>query len=286
MRRISTATLQPPADWATDAQDALTEVEKLAIAPRRQRNAEIERHATKTWRALKELLAALSFDKCWYCEIRQDRSLKDVDHFRPKGKVLGLSSHPGYWWLAFDVDNYRFSCNLCNRRTTDSHTGLKGGKHEQFPIFDESKRAKSKQEDYRLEEPMLLDPLVPSDPGLLTWQVNGDPAPRFTAAQNQRFHDRAAVSIRVYHLDHHKLRIRRRKIYNDLKLLVQEGDLIYAQAATGQPFLQASIDRVTQSIIEMINDAAELSASATQYLLEFRLEQTSRTWLDLVISSA
>lgn len=286
MRRISTSTLEPPPGWETDAANALSAVEKLANATRHQRNAEIERYAAKTWRALKELLAALSYDKCWYCEIRQDRSLTDIDHFRPKGKVLGLASHPGYWWLAFDIDNYRYCCNLCNRRTTDSQTRLKGGKHEQFPIYDESNRAKSNQDDYRLEKPMLLDPLVPSDPGLLTWQINGDPAPRFSVAQNQLFHDRAKISIRVYHLDHHKLRLRRKKVYNRLKLLVNEGDLLYAKAVSNQPVLQESLDHVTNDLIEMINDAAELSAAATQYLLELREQDARRTWLDLVISSA
>ena len=61
---------------------------------RADRNAEIEAQAAKTWRATKELLAALSYDKCWYCESRQDRSLGAVDHFRPKGRLEDDKTHP------------------------------------------------------------------------------------------------------------------------------------------------------------------------------------------------
>ena len=49
------------------------------------------------------------------------------------------------------------------------------------------------------------------------------------------WNERAAVSIAVYHLNHYKLRRRRRGIYNDLKLLIQEGDLLYDKAVTNQP---------------------------------------------------
>ena len=90
MRVIRTDKLLLPTGWEADAAAALAKVVKLATASSTDRNAEIERHAAKTWRALKELLAALSHDKCWYCESRQDRSLGAVDHFRPKGRLEEL----------------------------------------------------------------------------------------------------------------------------------------------------------------------------------------------------
>lgn len=285
MRRIPTDNFELPTGWQADATAALAEVQKFAAASRKDRNEEIERHAPKTWRALKHKLMDLSKDKCWYCEIRQDRSLGEVDHFRPKGKVFGLPNHPGYWWLAFESTNFRYSCNFCNRRTVDRQTSRTGGKHEQFPIESEATRALKPGDNHDLEKPLLLDPLRPGDPGMLTWQINGDPAPRFPL--NKLWLDKADTSIAVYHLHHYKIRRRRRKIYNDLKLLVKEGDALYGKAALGQTVQQESLDRLTSSIIEMIGEAAELSAAANQYLMEFKMEDPAkRTWIDAVVSAA
>ena len=250
------------------------------------RNAEIERQAAKTWRALKELLAALSYDKCWYCESRQDRSLGAVDHFRPKGRLEDDKTHPGYWWLAFEVENYRYTCTLCNSRTTDSRTGTVGGKQDQFPIWDDRKRAKKHGDDFTKEDPKLLDPLIAADTALLTWQVSGSPAPTYGPTQNQKWNAMATLSIAVYHLDHHKLRLARRKIYNALKVLIKEGDILFGKAAAGQRFVRDSLRRVVDSITKLICDEAEYSAAAMQYLTEFRTGESKRKWLDTVVRVA
>ena len=38
----------------------------------------------------------------------------DVEHFRPKGKLSENNQHGGYWWLAYEFDNYVLSCRTCN----------------------------------------------------------------------------------------------------------------------------------------------------------------------------
>src|SRR5690348_4134281 len=182
MRHIPIQDLCVPEGWHNDAAAALAAVQAHADSERSVRNAEIERHAQKTWRAMKDALMDLSHDKCWYCEIRQDRSLGAVDHYRPKGKVDGLPTHPGYWWLAFKESNYRFTCTLCNSATTDRTTRTVGGKREQFPIFDETKRAISPTCNCADESPKLLDPVQSVDPSLLTFMVDGNAAPRYARA--------------------------------------------------------------------------------------------------------
>jgi uncharacterized protein (TIGR02646 family) len=48
------------------------------------------------------------------CDLpRNDRG--DVEHFRPKGQVEEDANHGGYWWLAYELNNYVLSCSLCNR---------------------------------------------------------------------------------------------------------------------------------------------------------------------------
>lgn len=55
-------------------------------------------------------------NKCWYTESQDSVSSLHVDHFRPKIRVLDLYGNAceGYWWLAFNWNNYRISDQLFN----------------------------------------------------------------------------------------------------------------------------------------------------------------------------
>lgn len=68
------------------------------------------------WGKAKPQLRDEAYGKCAYCEA--DTAVVahgDVEHFRPKDT---------YWWLAYCVDNYTFSCQICNQ----TYKGVK------FPI--------------------------------------------------------------------------------------------------------------------------------------------------------
>lgn len=286
MRYIPIELLEVPDGWLSHSTTALEAVKKLKDEKPKVRNAEIQAHAKVTWRAMKNSLMNLSDEKCWYCEVRQDRSLGAVDHFRPKGRVDGLPSHPGYWWLAFDQRNFRFACTLCNSATTDRKSNTVGGKRDLFPIFDEAKRATSPSSNCADELPKLLDPTEILDPTLLTFTVDGNPAARYTKAQNAEWNERADLSIEVYHLRHHKLRKRRTAIYNELRMLIKEGDILYGHAVTDQHFEKTSIERVTRRIMEMLNVRAELSAAARQYTTEFLTGSPKRIWLEGIVNAA
>lgn len=96
--------------------------------------------------------------KCVYCESRH--GVLDIEHFRPKNSVTDASrapapdgtarAHPGYYWLAYDLDNLMVACRDCN-------TGWKG---DQFPLEDEQCRAWASTDDLAREKPMLINPLV------------------------------------------------------------------------------------------------------------------------------
>lgn len=119
------------------------------------------------WSDVKDDLAELSNGKCWYCEVRQVRSYMTVDHFRPKGRVRGVTPvHDGYWWLAFVVENYRFACTFCNSPSRDEF-GKVRGKRDYFPIADEGTRVRSESLSTDGEVVMLLDPTKYLDPPLL-----------------------------------------------------------------------------------------------------------------------
>ena len=100
---------------------------------------------------MRGLLYARHGGVCAFCGCdlpRNDRG--DVEHFRPKGKVEDDQNHGGYWWLAYDLNNYLLSCSLCNRVR----------KKDRFPLRPGGRRRVTYGERHRLrqEARLLLHP--------------------------------------------------------------------------------------------------------------------------------
>ncbi|MBY3300464.1 hypothetical protein HFO10_31980 [Rhizobium laguerreae] len=125
----------------------------------------------------KDALKKSHKNKCCYCEASLDRQHGDVEHFRPKQRVtdehhktqrvrIGEEeiNHPGYFWLAYDLDNLLLSCAICNQpsRDDDSDSICKGakGKWNRFPL-DHPERRACLMNGYTIEdeEPKLMHPL-------------------------------------------------------------------------------------------------------------------------------
>ncbi len=100
------------------------------------------------WSDLKPEFVEKFGDKCWYTETPRIGTDNHVDHFRPKGRakkkngetasriVDGVTEqHSGYWWMAYEISNYRYSCIYANRITGE------GGKGEYFPLEEDGSRA-------------------------------------------------------------------------------------------------------------------------------------------------
>src|SRR5687768_6625776 len=59
------------------------------------------------WKKTKARLKKESKKKCCYCETPTSANAwGDVEHFRPSSK---------YWWLALCIDNFVYSCQICNQ---------------------------------------------------------------------------------------------------------------------------------------------------------------------------
>lgn len=120
------------------------------------------------WRDYRDDLSDVQHDKCAYCECDFSAGYPGaVEHYRPKtewrelkmtsgGQVptfeRGKSHKPGYWWLAFDYDNYVYSCGSCN-----------GAKANYFPV--EGYRPKLREGSHNTEAPRLLNPYVDDPDG-------------------------------------------------------------------------------------------------------------------------
>mgnify|MGYP001177794601 CR=1 FL=1 len=275
-----------PSDWDKKVEAAKAHVESKvkqaqaaakAAAKSPQETAEMvdeARHKAiedkqSVWRYAENALSDASHEKCWYCEIRQVRSDRAVDHFRPKNRVHGIKSHPGYWWLAFDWQNYRYSCTYCNSRRRDLAGGTVGGKRDEFPILPPPSHAHSESDPK--DRAKLLDPTVDDDTKLLTFLPNGFPA---CSTTDPAAVDRVTESIRCYHLDHGPLVKRRKMLADEISQHVDQ-----AEAANDAGHQQGFIHH-KKEIIKKIRGKAELSTAARMYLQVYK----TRRWVEEILS--
>jgi 5-methylcytosine-specific restriction endonuclease McrA len=271
--------LKFPENWEERVHKAQEEIKDLTPEERIKRiNA-----CAFIWHELKRELEKCSHHKCWYCESNQDRSDNNVDHFRPKGRVAECSDHEGYWWLAFEWTNYRFSCTFCNSRRKDLETSESGGKGDYFPLLDESKRARSPSDKLEEEQPLLLDPVKTTDPGLLWFDQNGLAVPKFSSKDRPILYRRAIKSIELYNLNYYKTLKKRSELYKDILKLVRAGDRYFNGYANGDSDLEYALDQVYDRLRIMLNEKAEFSAATRSYLLGLRND--NREWIDAVFTT-
>ncbi|MCK9295925.1 MAG: hypothetical protein M0P70_12675 [Desulfobulbaceae bacterium] len=261
MRTINNAHLNCPEGWDQKADDARTAVANGTKTVSGQ---------SKIWQALKNALAECSCDKCWYCEIKQERSDDAVDHFRPKSL---------YPWLAFDKTNFRYACTYCNSQRKNPETGETEGKGDQFPLLDGTLRAEAAgQEAY--ESPVLLDPCRAQDPGFLDFYDDGRPCPKHKDHPVRKL--RAETSIKLYHLDHPDLNERRRVLAADLKQSIRTADGLFDRCDAGDPAIDNAFHGLIVRLSDAMADKAELSTFARKVIAGFR----DKVWIEELLNTA
>jgi len=222
MRPIPLQELQQkiPADWMAKAAEA----DAAAAGSTADERAKVINAHSAVWSALKETLLGLSGGKCWYCESIDSRSDNAVDHFRPKNHVKECpdKDNEGYWWLAFNWENYRFSCTFCNSARRSATTA--GGKQDRFPLVDETKRARKKGDPLVDENPILIDPAEPADCVLLTFDEDGAPASVYSKEEDPDTYERVTQSIEIYHLDHPTIVARRAALIHKVLWALTKAD--------------------------------------------------------------
>lgn len=256
-----------PNEWRQRAQQAENDV---AGAQPQDRAAKVNRHS-KVWQDLKGTLKSASHDKCWYCESIDIRSDNAVDHFRPKNAVAECPGHEGYWWLAFKWENFRFCCTYCNCRRIDQMTGIDGGKAAHFPLRDEARRAKTPADDLGDEEPMLLDPAVSADPGLLWFDENGQAAPNpICNSPNGYLSSRVENSIRFYHLNHPGVVDQRKALCSEIRRRLVEADRYFKKYSDGDGTARGAFDDAIKDLKGRLAARAPHSATARAMLMGLR----------------
>lgn len=234
MRYIDLSKIELPKGWSDEIASLNQELNNCQN--HQERSVCIDKN--EVWRKLFKELAALGNNKCWYSEAKDTMSDRDIDHFRPKKEAKNLPDIPradedGYWFLAFDVENFRFSSVYSNERRKDKFDKTKetGGKGVYFPLFAGSHVAKSKARILD-EEIMLLDPCDQDDVNLLTFNDKGEAVYNVMTIDEDRDIKRVETSVKLYNLNHSPLVDLRAQVWNkcqrfidEMRKITSEGDL-------------------------------------------------------------
>lgn len=241
--------------WRTMADQAKAEL--IAAQTQEERKKILKKVASSNvWRQFYDLLPEKLKKKCWYCEAEDIRADMPVDHFRPKNKVEEDKKHNGYWWLAFDWQNYRCACTFCNSRRVFDET--EGGKACRFPLENPDERAiaPEDQDKLRKERPSFLDPFNSQDEKLLWFDNDGLPEPRPLATIEQK--TKVENSIEIFHL--HEARIVRER--NKIRLNIEREVRDIRE--------HRNVKDATDRLRKMVRDTEKLSRAAVVYLRAHR----------------
>lgn len=199
-------------------------VKVMALTTVSDKKAYIKKN--NTWKLMKSWLASFSGGKCWYCEAISERAAGDVDHFRPKAGVtcnrVKLPAHDGYYWLAYDWLNYRYSCQRCNRPENDERKVLRG-KANEFLLVDENERNMTPSCG-KVERPALLDPCKLQDTKLLAHLVNGTVEAAYPQGTDES--DRAIYTRNILGLNNFTVSKIKREGWSPINILIEHvGDI-------------------------------------------------------------
>jgi hypothetical protein len=216
----------PPDDWLKKSNEITTKLKEVTTDIDRKK---IINDNSEHWKELKKWLEDINFGKCWYSEAKELVSDYHVDHFRPKGKVVDIDKKEiaeGYWWLAFDWKNYRISGAICNS-PHKGDDGITKGKWDYFPLHNNLKICKCPTDDIEDEIYLILDPCNEEDVSLICFDESGYPFPTNyinpTEEEKKEWeYIRVEQSIKILHLDYHKLINARKELWNECKMKINE----------------------------------------------------------------
>jgi hypothetical protein len=242
----------PPADWIVDAEAVTGQLR--AAADDEARDAIIEANkGLWTDERIRTWLLSQFNNKCWYSEAQDSVSSIHVDHYRPKCRVkqeLGGDSDVGYWWLAFNWNNYRICGQLLNVKKGDL-----------FPIIEGNRCTANDPVSLELEAPVLIDPLT-EQTRLVSYDKDEDACIAVVASGiEQRDQIRAEKTIEIMGLNlRPRLNEKRNEFWDRCRLRILE-----YQSAGGPQVLrlvaQASAMAALKEMVQYETEFSSVSAA-------------------------
>lgn len=257
----------PDPEWIRKA-DLVTD-KLIAENDPAERNKIIDGNA-KLWRDLKDFLSSLSHEKCWYTESKNAGAYCHVDHFRPKKEAIDEigKDRGGYWWLAFDWFNYRYSGPAANVK-----------KNAFFQVH--LNKALNYGDNIRKEQILYLDPINFTDPDHLAFDNEGMAQPKSADKKSLSF-IRAEYSIRRLNINYYKLVERRKEFYREATGKILEIEkLLKEQDINADYEREQDIAKLMKSLWQMCCCNAEYSAA-----IKYCLKSTGRDWAVGIVDKA
>jgi len=191
----------------TKLRERLTAAQKAVEAMlANERQGYIDRNGSSKWSPIKNLMTTQIGNKCWYTEVELVGADLTVDHYRPKCD---------YWWLAFDVSNYRIACPFANSPRHNEEHGCAGGKGDHFPLLPPGIRG-TDESSMKLERPVILDPCKKEDCDLLAFQADGRPILNPVYAADPIAKRRVEESKILLNIDHPDFNSKREQLYHTI----------------------------------------------------------------------
>ena len=247
---------------------ALEAKHQLLVAGDDQTKQKVAGNGNTTWSKVKPYLENASNRKCWYTESKSPGYSNDVEHFRPKGRIVKTDGEVEYWYwfLAFKPENYRLSCTYSNRSNKNPATGITGGKGDKFPLLNGQSHGTTKAETGP-ESPVILDPCIEEDCTLLEFQADGRPVVSPGSKANKVDCHRVEQSKLLLNLDFPTFNEDREALYNSIRKLVKRGD------SYGDGYAREDIKKDLQGLMA---EGSSYSKAAECYVRCFR----DREWVE------
>ena len=222
-----------------------------------------------SWSKVKRVYMELQGFKCGFCERRLEKSQfgnieHDVEHYRPKSNVrawpsasiasdrglsfsfpLGGAADPGYFLLAYNIENYLIACKTCNSALKSNY----------FPVAAEPRLTDGDTpREMGGEVPLLLYPIgaVDVDPErILTFQGTVPvPVPGLSQADRRR----AEVTIDFFALDAREVLLEERA----------EAILVLHIALHSTTHVNADVQRAAHLLVDRLTDVRSPHANCAR----------------------
>lgn len=248
--------------WAEKEKAHFEAIEDLSP---NERSAYFNGH--RDWNEFQPIMIQEFGYKCWYSEAKIGSGDFEIDHFRPKNRSRQHDGAElkknGYWWLAYNWENFRLSGSLINKRRRDRLNDCNDveGKGDYFPLYLDAEERGTIAEDcspITCELPILLDPFCSYDVDLISFDENGEV---ITNSNNPLDEFRALKSIEFYHLDLDQLNYLRSQIWNNCVEEIEDAKKGYFESQFEHQ-KRDCLDKCFRNLKRMCDKKSEFSSVA------------------------
>lgn len=230
---------------------------------------------TSIWTEVKHIYIRLQRRKCAFCEraLAASGIEHDVEHFRPKNAVkpwptaaqtydfpTGPTHPSGYYWLAYDIENYAAACKDCNTLRKSNF----------FPIARQPGPALASPRDLNaVEEPFLFYPITDCDPDDPEELIVFDGVVALPRDKSGRAYQRARITIDFFRL-------------NDREELLEERSRTIREIVLALGNMKEGADprskQVGLSTLQSLRSAAAPHASCGRCYMKLVQTDPDRAW--------